>query len=142
MTMPTTTDELNKDGNSPVEQNASLLYVFCIASVAAIGGFLFGFDSGVINGTVTALANAFNANDISTGFNVASVLLGCAFGALAAGPLADHFGRKKLMIVTAIIFAISAFGSGVADTSSTFILYRLLPVNSIFSFISRKICYL
>ncbi|MCH1414312.1 MAG: MFS transporter, partial [Glaciecola sp.] len=60
------------------KENTSVLYVLFISAVAAIGGFLFGFDSGVINGTVSALSNAFNADDIGTGFNVASVLLGCA----------------------------------------------------------------
>jgi len=103
----------------------SVLYVFFISAVAAIGGFLFGFDSGVINGTVGALGNAFNSNDVSTGFNVASVLLGCALGALAAGPLADKFGRRAIMILTAVIFAVSAFGSGIADSSAEFIFYRL-----------------
>jgi len=107
------------------QQPSSTLYVFFIASVAAIGGFLFGFDSGVINGTVTALGNAFNSSDVSTGFNVASVLLGCALGALAAGPLADRYGRKTIMIITAIIFAVSAFGSGISTSSGEFILYRL-----------------
>jgi SP family sugar:H+ symporter-like MFS transporter len=93
--------------------------------VAAIGGFLFGFDSGVINGTVSALGNAFNSSSVATGFNVASVLLGCAVGALAAGPLADKFGRRAIMIITAIIFAISAFGSGISESSAEFIFYRL-----------------
>ena len=106
--------------------NQSTWFVFFIASVAAIGGFLFGFDSGVINGTVSALSKAFNANDISTGFNVASVLLGCAIGALVAGPLADKTGRKPVMIVTAIIFALSAWGSGISTSATEFILYRLL----------------
>ena len=108
------------------QAQGSILYVFFISSVAAIGGFLFGFDSGVINGTVSALANSFHANDIATGFNVASVLLGCAAGALIAGPLSDRFGRKALMIVTALIFSVSAFGSGIAISSTEFIFYRLL----------------
>jgi len=107
------------------ERPDSILYVLFISAVAAIGGFLFGFDSGVINGTVTALGNAFNSSDVSTGFNVASVLLGCALGALAAGPLADNYGRRAIMIITAIIFAISAFGSGVSESSAEFIFYRL-----------------
>lgn len=115
---------INAFDDSPSQQY-SLFYVLFISSVAAIGGFLFGFDSGVINGTVSALGNAFNSNDVTTGFNVASVLLGCAVGALAAGPLADQFGRRILMIITALIFAISAYGSGISDTSGEFIFYRL-----------------
>jgi len=106
-------------------ENTSLIYVIFISAVAAIGGFLFGFDSGVINGTVSALGNAFNSSSVATGFNVASVLLGCALGALAAGPLADKFGRRAIMIITAIIFAISAFGSGISESSAEFIFYRL-----------------
>ncbi|MBQ4798025.1 sugar porter family MFS transporter [Pseudoalteromonas sp. MMG006] len=106
-------------------ENSSLFYVIFISAVAAIGGFLFGFDSGVINGTVSALGNAFNSSSVATGFNVASVLLGCALGALAAGPLADKFGRRAIMIITAIIFAISAFGSGISESSAEFIFYRL-----------------
>ncbi|MBB1329864.1 sugar porter family MFS transporter [Pseudoalteromonas sp. SR43-7] len=106
-------------------ENTSIIYVIFISAVAAIGGFLFGFDSGVINGTVSALGNAFNSSSVATGFNVASVLLGCALGALAAGPLADKFGRRAIMIITAIIFAISAFGSGISESSAEFIFYRL-----------------
>ncbi|MFQ3276189.1 MAG: SP family sugar:H+ symporter-like MFS transporter [Colwellia sp.] len=108
------------------EIQTSFLYVLFISCVAAIGGFLFGFDSGVINGTVTALGNAFNASDVASGFNVASVLLGCALGALMAGPISDRFGRKPIMIITAIIFAISAFGSGISSSSAEFIFYRLI----------------
>jgi SP family sugar:H+ symporter-like MFS transporter len=74
---------------------------------------------------VSALGNAFNSSSVATGFNVASVLLGCAVGALAAGPLADKFGRRAIMIITAIIFAISAFGSGISESSAEFIFYRL-----------------
>lgn len=108
------------------DQAVSVAYVIFISAVAAIGGFLFGFDSGVINGTVSALEKAFNATDVATGFNVASVLLGCALGALMAGPIADKLGRKPVMIATAVIFAVSAYGSGIADSSIEFIFYRLL----------------
>lgn len=104
----------------------AMAYIIFISAIAAIGGFLFGFDSGVINGTVTALGKAFNSDAVATGFNVASVLLGCAVGALGAGPAADKYGRKPVMLLTALVFAISAWGSGDADTASAFIWYRLL----------------
>ncbi|MBU2428388.1 MAG: sugar porter family MFS transporter, partial [Gammaproteobacteria bacterium] len=105
---------------------SSVAYVLFISAVAAIGGFLFGFDSGVINGTVTALGKAFQSDSVATGFNVASVLLGCAIGALVAGPVADKVGRKPVMIATAIVFALSAWGSGDAQSATAFILYRLI----------------
>lgn len=117
-----TRPEISYTSSSP----SSVWYVFFISAVAAIGGFLFGFDSGVINGTVTALSKAFNSDSVVTGFNVASVLLGCALGALLAGPAADKFGRKPVMLVTALVFAVSAWGSGDATSASAFIWYRLI----------------
>src|SRR5690606_33294127 len=94
--------------------------------VATLGGFLFGFDSGVINGTVDGLQLAFNSDSMGTGFNVASMLLGCAIGAFFAGRLADYFGRRMVLIVAAVLFLISAWGSGIAGTSAEFIFYRIL----------------
>mgnify|MGYP000016101405 FL=1 len=123
---PTEPDNSMQKLHDTEEIQTSFLYVLFISSVAAIGGFLFGFDSGVINGTVTALGNAFGSSDIGTGFNVASVLLGCAVGALMAGPISDRFGRKPIMIITAVIFSISAFGSGISSSSAEFIFYRLI----------------
>src|SRR4030095_7968615 len=82
----------------------SSTYVIALCSVAAIGGFLFGFDSGVINGTVDALAHAFGTRAAGTGFAVASVLLGCAVGAFVAGTLADRIGRRPTMLLNAVLF--------------------------------------
>lgn len=104
----------------------NLWRVILISTSAAIGGFLFGFDSGVINGTVDALRGAFNSDAVGTGFNVASMLLGCAIGAFFAGTLADKFGRKLVMIVTALTFIVSAWGSGIAGSSMEFVFYRVL----------------
>ncbi len=100
--------------------------IILISVIATIGGFLFGYDSGVINGTVEGLQTAFNAEDIATGFNVASMLLGCAVGALFAGRMADLFGRRSLLIVAAVFFIVSAWGSGIANGSLEFIIYRVL----------------
>lgn len=108
------------------EQQENMLFIILVSCVATIGGFLFGFDSGVINGTVDGLIKAFSSNDIGTGFNVASMLLGCAAGAFFAGQLADKLGRRSLLIVTAVFFIISAWGSGAADSSTTFVLYRII----------------
>lgn len=97
-----------------------------IALVATLGGFLFGFDSGVINGTVDGLRSAFNADSFGTGFSVASMLLGAAAGALLAGTLADAFGRRTMLMVAAVMFLVSAWGSGIAGGSVEFIIYRLI----------------
>ncbi|KCZ57301.1 hypothetical protein HY29_00830 [Hyphomonas beringensis] len=104
----------------------SFAQVLLITAVATIGGFLFGFDSGVINGTVEGLKAAFQSQDIGTGFNVASMLLGCAVGAALAGSLSDAFGRRTMMIAAAICFIISAWGSGVSGSSAEFVVYRVI----------------
>jgi SP family sugar:H+ symporter-like MFS transporter len=83
--------------NSTTDQDSgSFIYIILISCVATIGGFLFGFDSGVINGTVDGLRAAFNSDAMGTGFNVASMLLGCAVGAAIAGRLADRYGRRAM----------------------------------------------
>ena len=105
---------------------ASLAYVIELASIAAIGGFLFGFDSGVINGTVDALAQAFGTRAAATGFAVGSVLLGCAVGAFLAGALADFLGRRPTMLFNAILFLISALLTGAANSAGMFITARVL----------------
>ena len=105
---------------------SNLPFVVLISVVATLGGFLFGFDSGVINGTVDGLRIAFDSDSVGTGFNVASMLLGCAAGAFIAGNLADRFGRRNILIVAAVFFVASAWGSGVAGTSAEFVFWRIL----------------
>jgi SP family sugar:H+ symporter-like MFS transporter len=107
-----------------VTQNT--LYIVVISCIATIGGFLFGFDSGVINGTVDGLRTAFDSDSMGTGFNVASMLLGCAIGAFFAGRLADRRGRRSIMRLAAVLFIISAWGSGIAGGSLEFVVYRIL----------------
>ena len=109
-----------------IDQNYNLVWVLFISAAAALGGFLFGFDSGVINGTVDALQLAFDSDAAVTGFNVASVLLGAMVGAFFAGTLSDKFGRKPVLIAAAIGFIFSAWGSGIAGGSFAFVIYRII----------------
>jgi SP family sugar:H+ symporter-like MFS transporter len=104
----------------------NLSRIILLSLTAALGGFLFGFDSGVINGTVEALQVSFNSDAVGTGFNVASMLLGCAAGAFFAGTLADKFGRKPVLLLTAAMFILSAWGSGISASSSQFVLFRVI----------------
>ncbi|MER7797708.1 sugar porter family MFS transporter [Microbacterium sp. NPDC096154] len=85
-----------------------------IAIAAALGGFLFGFDTAVINGAVDALAGDFALDATLKGFAVSSALLGCAVGAWFAGAMANRWGRVPVMLVAATLFLISAIGSGIA----------------------------
>jgi SP family sugar:H+ symporter-like MFS transporter len=79
--------------NNNTHNSENFPFIVLISCIATIGGFLFGFDSGVINGTVDGLRTAFNSDSMGTGFNVASMLLGCAVGAAMAGRLADFYGQ-------------------------------------------------
>ena len=101
-------------------------FIILISLVATIGGFLFGFDSGVINGTVDGLKAAFGSDAAVTGFNVASMLLGCAVGAWFAGTLADRYGRRTMLLWSAVFFLVSAWGSGIATSSIEFVVYRVI----------------
>jgi len=107
-------------------ETSNFRFIISISVVATIGGFLFGFDSGVINGTVDGLKTAFNSSSVGTGFNVASMLLGCAVGAFFAGTLADKLGRRTILIVASVLFTVSAWGSGVAEASAEFVFYRVI----------------
>jgi len=107
-------------------KQANASFIFLITIVATLGGFLFGYDSGVINGTVDGLQQAFGSDSVGTGLSVSSMLLGSAVGAFMAGWLADKFGRRNMLIVAAVLFIISAFGSGIANSEIPFILYRVI----------------
>jgi len=106
--------------------STNFVFIILITLVATIGGFLFGYDSGVINGTVEGLQKAFHSNSIGTGFNVACMLLGCAIGAFIAGWLADKLGRRTILIISSLCFTVSALGAGIAATSGQFIFVRVL----------------
>jgi MFS transporter, SP family, sugar:H+ symporter len=99
-----------------------------VSIVAAVGGFLFGFDSSVINGAVDALNNQFNLTNspLLSGFAVACALLGSAIGAWFAGPAADRYGRVRIMLIAAALFAISSIGSGLAFAVWDLIIWRIL----------------
>ncbi|MBM3689277.1 MAG: sugar porter family MFS transporter [Actinobacteria bacterium] len=81
-----------------------------LASTAALGGFLFGYDSAVINGAATALKDIFGLGGFQIGLVVSIALIGSAIGAWFTGSLADRFGRKKVMLVAAALFLVAAIG--------------------------------
>lgn len=97
-----------------------------LAVAAAVGGFLFGFDSSVINGAVDSIQHDFSLNSVVTGFVVAIALLGCAVGAIIAGNLADRFGRLRVMLLGAIMFFASSLGAGLAFAVWDLALWRVI----------------
>ncbi|WP_415977330.1 sugar porter family MFS transporter [Rhodococcus sp. 077-4] len=100
--------------------------VIGVSIAAAVGGFLFGFDSSVINGAVDSIEDHFLLGSFTTGFVVAIALIGCAVGAWFAGSLADRWGRKKVMVLGSALFTISSVGSGFAFSVPDLMLWRVL----------------
>ncbi|MFV0634054.1 sugar porter family MFS transporter [Demequina sp.] len=100
--------------------------VIAISLGAALGGFLFGFDSSVINGAVDAIQGEWELSDAFTGFAVASALLGCALGAWFAGSVANKYGRIRVMVLASGLFLASAVGSGLAFGIWDLVAWRFL----------------
>ncbi len=117
---------MSQDLDPAIPQTGSTSYVFLVCIVAALGGLLFGYDTGVINGAIGPLTAHFGLNDVQQGWAMGCALLGCALGAIGAGPFSDRFGRKKALIVSAVFFFVSAVGTAIPRTLTAFILYRIL----------------
>ena len=101
-------------------------YAIRVSLIAAIGGLLFGYDTAVISGAIGFLRIYFELDAAQMGWAASSALVGCIIGCAFAGILSDWLGRKKILIVAAILFAISAIGSAVPDTFTEFIIYRMI----------------
>lgn len=107
-------------------QRGSLAYVSLLTAVAALGGLLFGYDTAVIAGVLKYLTAYFTLTPFWEGFAAASALAGCALGAGTAGLLGDGFGRKKVLVLAALAFLISAVGTAIPRTLAEFIIFRFI----------------
>lgn len=117
--------------SSPTQQNSAnpkklQRRVTGLAIAAAVGGFLFGFDSSVINGAVGSIEEEFDLSPFASGFAVASALIGCAIGAYFAGRISDRIGRIKVMLIGAVLFLVSSIGSTLAFSVYDLVLWRLV----------------
>jgi SP family sugar:H+ symporter-like MFS transporter len=112
-------------------QRANMGFIGAIVAVATIGGFLFGYDSGAVNGTQDGLTQAFNlvpgswSPSNGLGFTVASLLIGCFIGAFFAGRLADAIGRRNTMMLAAALFLVGALVQGAASSQVIFVIARI-----------------
>lgn len=104
----------------------SMVYVVVLATVTAISGFLFGFDTAVINGVLLLLRRQFALSNLQTEIAASSLLLGCLLGAAGASMIGDRYGRKKSLVFSAILFAVSSLGAAAASTVTIFSLARLV----------------
>jgi SP family sugar:H+ symporter-like MFS transporter len=110
----------------PGDDRVNIGFIVAIVAVATIGGFMFGYDSGVINGTQKGLESAFDLGKLGIGINVGAILVGSAIGAFGAGRLADRIGRRGVMILSAVLFLVSALLAGAASSSLLFIIARII----------------
>ncbi len=101
-------------------------YTLFISFVVALGGFLLGFDSAVISGAVGGIRTYFEMSDWELGFSVGCVIFGAMAGNIVAGPLSDRLGRRNVLIVTAVLFTVSALWSAFATTYVSFVTARII----------------
>ena len=111
---------------STAPREGSLGFAMFATGVTAIGGFLFGYDTAVINGANTYLKSHFLLSPVQEGMAGASAILGCIPGAMFAGFLSDRFGRKKLLFLCAVLYAVSGILSAVPRTFNEFLVARFL----------------
>jgi SP family galactose:H+ symporter-like MFS transporter len=100
-------------------------FVYIAATISALGGLLFGYDTGVISGAILFIETEFGLSDFLIGLVVSAVLIGAVIGAAIGGDLADHFGRRKMIISAAIIFAVGAIGTASVPNIALLILGRI-----------------
>lgn len=117
------TDNFNSTSQSFVYNRG---YIYTISTIAALGGLLFGFDLAIISGAIHFFSEYFKLNEYDTGLAVGCINIGAALGALLSGKASDLLGRKKLLIICALLFAITGVGTGWALSFPMFITFRIL----------------
>ena len=117
----------NPTESSNLKADYNFGYIWLISIVAALGGLLFGYDWVVIGGAKPFFERYFHLTDAAqSGWANSCALIGCLVGALVAGALSDKFGRKRLLIVSAFLFAVTSIGNALAPTFSIFVAWRML----------------
>lgn len=106
--------------------SGNLRYIIWLSFVAALGGFLFGYDTAVISGTVDQVAAQFNLDDFGKGWYVGCALVGSIGGVVVAGPLSDKFGRKIVLLLSAVLFSASGIGCMIAPDETMLVFYRIV----------------
>jgi len=109
----------------------SRAYSYRISAVAALGGLLFGFDTAIINGAIVFLRRQFQWTNLETEIAAGSLLVGCAVGAGMAGVLSDRFGRRTVLLLSAVVFALSSVATALPNSLLQFCLARLVAGTAI-----------
>ncbi len=109
-----------------MKQDINLGYLFFISFVAALGGFLYGYDTAVISGTISQVVQQFGLSAMSQGWYVGCALLGSIGGVAVAGMLGDMLGRKRAMVISAVLFSASAIGCALSASFNELVLWRIV----------------
>jgi SP family arabinose:H+ symporter-like MFS transporter len=113
-------------GNGHYSATSTFRYLVLICSVAALGGFLFGFDTAVISGVIGFVKSEYAMSAATEGWFVSVALLGCIVGVAGAGKLSDSYGRKKVLLLSALLFTMSAIGCCLVQPEGELILFRFI----------------
>lgn len=108
------------------QSKTNIGYIIFLSVVAALGGFLFGYDTAVISGTIAQVSQQFGLNTLQAGWYVGCALIGSIGGVACAGILSDRGGRKNTMILSAILFSASAIGCALASSFNELVIYRII----------------
>src|SRR5438067_8578172 len=108
------------------EDRVDKRYVFLVATVAATGGFLFGYDLAVVSGAIIFLQKQFALSTYQVGFAIGSAQIGCILAPFCAGPLSDRWGRRRTLVLAALLFAIAAAGTAFPRNMVQFNAFRII----------------
>lgn len=108
----------------PENINSNIIYKSTL--VASVGGLLFGYDTAVISGTIGFMKIYYQLSDVMTGWVASCALLGCIIGAMYSGKLSDQVGRKKVLMLSALLFTLSSVGTALAPNLWSFVIFRII----------------
>ncbi|MCB0654955.1 MAG: MFS transporter, partial [Saprospiraceae bacterium] len=114
------------DNLNPGQHASGLRYMYFVTAVAALGGLLFGYDTAVIAGAIGSIETRFQLSPVMTGWAASSAIWGCVIGAMFAGYFSDRWGRKRILLITALLFALSAIGSALPNSLAQFVFARFI----------------
>jgi MFS transporter, SP family, arabinose:H+ symporter len=126
ITTTPTTERAAMNGQAQQTGKINWRFITLVSFVAALGGLLFGFDTAIISGAIPYLTSYFKLDEYGLGWSVSAILIGCAAGAMLAGKLADQHGRRFVLILCALLFAVSGIGAGLSPQLYVFVFFRLI----------------
>lgn len=112
--------------NIKAMQQQNLKYVYACTIIAAVGGLLFGYDTAVVAGAIGFIQQKYHLSAAMTGWAASCAIIGCMAGAMVAGMLSDQLGRKKVLLLAAVAFALSSAGIMLPSGIGVFILFRFM----------------